>query len=202
MAILRALYERAYRGGAPGWDTGISPPELVALIEGPDALEPGRALDLGCGTGTNALYLAQHGWFATGVDFSSLAISSARRKSDFTSGVTFVEGDVTRLAELGVDGPFDLLLDIGCFHSVAPNRRDDYVRGAARVERPGATFLLFAFGPWLRWPGSRRTREPEVRRRFGGAFDLVRIELGTEPPGAAWFTLRRRGGSDGPAAPG
>jgi SAM-dependent methyltransferase len=192
MGMLRALYERAYRNGAPRWDTGISPPELVAVIEGAEALAPGRALDLGCGTGTNALYLAQHGGFVTGVDFSSLAISSARRKADWTSGVTFVEGDVTRLGELGVDGPFDLLLDIGCFHSVAPNRRDEYVRGAARVATPGATFLLFAFGPWLRWPGSRRTREPEIRRRFGRAFELERIEPGTEPPGAAWFTLRRR----------
>lgn len=198
MGVLRALYERAYRRGATGWDTGITPPELMALLEGPDALEPGRALDLGCGTGTNAITLAQHGWFVTGVDFSSLAISSARRKADWVSGVTFVEGDVTRLRELGVDGPFDLVLDIGCFHSVAPNRRGAYVREVTRVTRPGSLVLLFAFGPWFRLPGSRRTREPEIRRRFGRAFDLERVELGTTPPGAAWFTLRRR--PDPPAA--
>ena len=193
MGVLRALYERAYRRGATRWDTGITPPEVVGIIEGPDALEPGRALDLGCGTGTNALYLAQHGWFVTGVDFSTLAVSSARHKADWTSGVNFVEGDVTRLRELGVDGPFDLVLDVGCFHSVALGRRDAYAREVTRVAGPGATLLVFAFGPWLKWPGSRRTREPEIRRRFGGAFELERVELGTEPPGAAWFTLRRRG---------
>ena len=49
-------------------------------------MEPGRALDLGCGTGTNAIWLAQHGWTAVGVDFSALAIESARRKTDWTSG--------------------------------------------------------------------------------------------------------------------
>ena len=193
MGILRSSYERAYRRGASGWDTGITPPELMALLEGPNALEPGRALDLGCGTGTNAITLAQHGWFVTGVDFSSLAISSARRKADWVSGVSFVEGDVTRLGELGVDGPFDLVVDIGCFHSVAPNRREAYAREVARVTRPGGVFLVFAFGPWLRLPGSRRTREREIRRRFERAFDLERVELGTTPPGVAWFTLRRRG---------
>jgi SAM-dependent methyltransferase len=194
MGVLRALYERAYRRGATRWDTGITPPEVVRAIEGPDALEPGRALDLGCGTGTNALYLAQHGWFVTGVDFSSLAISSARRKAEWVSGVTFVEGDVTRLGDLGVDGPFDFVLDIGCFHSVAPRRRNAYAREVARVARPRATMMIFAFGPQLRWPGSAPTREREIRDRFGRAFELADVELGTEPPGAAWFTLRRREG--------
>jgi SAM-dependent methyltransferase len=192
MGLLRSTYERAYRRGATRWDTGITPPELMALLEGPNALEPGDALDLGCGTGTNVIELARHGWFATGVDFSSLAIENARRKAEWVSGVTFVQGDVTRLSALGVDGPFDLVLDIGCFHTVALRRRGAYATEVARVARSGAVLLMFAFGPWLRWPGSGRTREAEIRRRFGGAFDVERVELGREPPGAAWFTLRRR----------
>jgi SAM-dependent methyltransferase len=192
MGLLRSSYERAYRRGATRWDTGITPPELMALLEGPHALEPGDALDLGCGTGTNAIELARHGWFVTGVDFSSIAIANARTKSGWVSGVTFVEGDVTRLAELGVNGPFDLVVDIGCYHSVAWRRRGAYAREVARVAKPGAVLLMFAFGPWLRWPGSRRTREAEIRGRFGSAFEVERVELGREPPGAAWFTLRRR----------
>jgi SAM-dependent methyltransferase len=189
---MRWLSERAYRHGTSSrWDTGVTPPEVVAAVA---ETEPGRALDLGCGTGTNVLYLAQRGWFATGVDFSSLAIESARRKADWVAGATFVEGDVTRLSALGVDGPFDLVLDIGCYHGIPTGRRDAYAREVARVARPGGRLLMFAFGPWLRWPGSRRTREPEIRRRFGGAFDVTRVELGREPPGAAWFTLVRRPG--------
>ena len=193
MSRMRRFYERAYRAGKTRWDTGIPPPELVEVVEGPKALEPGRALDLGCGTGTNVIYLVQHGWKAVGVDFSSLAIQSARRKSDWVSGAVFVECDVTRLSDLGVEGPFDLLLDIGCFHSVVPSRREAYVREAARVARPGSLMMIFAFGPRLRLPGSRRTREPEIRRRFGGAFELEGVRLGSHPPGAAWFSLRRRG---------
>jgi SAM-dependent methyltransferase len=193
MALVQRLYERAYRRGKTPWDTGIPPPELVEVIEGPMALEPGRALDLGCGTGTNVIYLVQHGWTAVGVDFSSHAIESARRKADWVSGATFVEGDVTRLSELGVEGPFDLVLDIGCFHSIVPSRRDAYVREAARVTRPGSQLMIFAFGPRLKLPGARRTREPEIRRRFAGAFEMERVQPGSHPPGAAWFSLRRGG---------
>jgi SAM-dependent methyltransferase len=138
------------------------------------------------------LYLAQHGWFVTGVDFSRLAIASARRKAEWTSGVSFLEGDVTRLGELHVDGPFDLALDIGCYHGVPLHRRDAYVAELARVTRAGATVLIFAFGPRLRWPGTAPTREREIRRRFGASFELATVERGTHPPGAAWFTLRRR----------
>ena len=193
MSLVRWLYERAYGRGKTPWDTGIPPPELVEVIEGPHALEPGRALDLGCGTGTNVTYLAQHGWTAVGVDFSTHAIESARRKADWVSGAMFVEGDVIRLSELGVDGPFDLLLDIGCFHGIAPSRRDAYVHEAARVARPESPMMIFAFGPRLKVPGAGRTREPEIRRRFAGAFELERVIPGSHPPGAAWFYLRRRG---------
>jgi cyclopropane fatty-acyl-phospholipid synthase-like methyltransferase len=182
-------YERAYRRGRTPWDTGIPPPEVV---EEASTMEPGRALDLGCGTGTTVLWLAQQGWTAVGVDFSSLAIESARRKADWTSGAMFVEGDVTRLDELEVDGPFDLVLDVGCFHGVPVRRRDAYVRQAAGVTRPGARMMIFAFGARWRWPGSTRTREPEIRRRFGQAFEIERVTLGREPSGAAWFFLRRR----------
>lgn len=186
------MYERAYRTGNARWDTGITPPEVVELIEGPDALTPGRALDLGCGTGTNALYLRRHGWEAVGVDFSDLAIETARTKAVGVEGVRFVQGDVTRLADLGVEGPFDLVLDIGCFHSVPLRRRGAYVRGAARVAAPGATLAIFAWGPsWTR-RSSWRTRRGEIDRRFGGSFEVAREIAGSEPPGAAWFVLRRR----------
>ena len=104
----------------------------------------------------------------------------------------FVEGDVTRLDDLEVDGPFDLLLDIGCFHGVPARRRGAYVRQVSRVAGPGARMMIFAFGPIVRWPGTTRTREPEIRRRFGEAFELERVVPGPDPPGGAWFYLRRR----------
>lgn len=195
----RGTYERAYRRGRARWDTGITPPEVVELIEGPEPLAAGRALDLGCGTGTNALYLVRHGWRVVGVDFSEHAIAMAAAKAGDTPGVRFVRGDVTRLDELGVEGPFDLVLDIGCFHGIPVRRRTAYARGVTGVTRPGATLAMFAWGPsWSRWARSRwarcgaRTREGEIVRRFGTAFAPIRVIPGTEPPGAAWFVLRRR----------
>ncbi|MGZ8629176.1 MAG: class I SAM-dependent methyltransferase [Actinomycetota bacterium] len=191
MGLLRWLSERADRGGGSTLrDTGEAPPQVISAA---DEMAPGRALDLGCGTGTNVLSLALRGWSATGVDRSSQAVESARRKADWVSGATFVEGDVTRLSELGVDGPFDLVLDVGCFEGIPAERRDAYVQEVSRVARPGGRFLLFASGPRSRWPGSRRTREPEVRDRFGRTFDLTTVEPGREPR-SAWFTLTRRPG--------
>ncbi|HEX6231126.1 MAG TPA: class I SAM-dependent methyltransferase [Actinomycetota bacterium] len=192
MGFHRFLYERAYRRGHAPWDTGITPPEVVEVVEGADPLPPGRALDLGCGTGTNVLYLVQHGWQAVGVDFSARAIAEARRKAEGVRGAEFRVGDVTRLADVGVRGPFDFVLDIGCFHSVPLRRRTRYVDGVARSTRPGATLMIFAWGPTPRSPGEPRTREAEVRRRFGRDFELGEVILGREPPGAAWFALRRR----------
>ncbi len=62
------------------WDTGITPPEIVAMIDS-GKVSIGRALDLGCGTGTNAIYLAQKGFAVTGIDISRRAISLAKRKA-------------------------------------------------------------------------------------------------------------------------
>ena len=117
------MYDIIYRRGKPRWHTGAIPPALVALVEGAQAVRPARALDLGCGTGTHALYLAQHGWAVTGIDFSGVAIRDARTNAGNTPNVTFIEGDVTKLSERQVAGPFDLALDIGCFHGIPTSRR-------------------------------------------------------------------------------
>ncbi|MEP7059817.1 MAG: class I SAM-dependent methyltransferase [Actinomycetota bacterium] len=182
-----------YRSGHARWDTGVTPPEVLALIAGDDPLPPGRALDLGCGTGTNALYLAARGWEVIGVDFSPLAISAARKKLAGRAEMraSFILADVTRLTEAGVTGSFDFVVDIGCFHGVHRSRRRSYAAEVTTLTRSGSTLLMFAFGSRLHLPGHPRAREREIRRLFT-SFELVRVELGTTPLGAAWFTLRRR----------
>ena len=184
-------YERQYRRGAPRWDTGVTPPEVVEVIEGDDP-PSGRALDLGCGTGTNVLYLARHGFEVLGVDFSPLAIETARAKLEGVPGVTVLEGDVTKLSSLGVEGPFDFLLDIGCFHGLKRRRRDAYAREVTRIAGPGALFMVFAWG--RRGPSGLTTgvTRREMGERFAPDFDLFRVLPGTQPKGAAWYYLRRR----------
>ncbi len=194
MSWRRMMYSLMYRFGAPRWDTNITPPEVVAVIEGAAALPAGRALDLGCGTGTNVIYLAQHGWETIGVDFSPVAIQQARQKAKDTPGATFVEGDVSQLSHLGIQGPFDFVLDIGCFHGLPIHSRQAYVQEVARVTRSGGLFVIWAIASdrWPFLPGVPIMQDKEIPERFGRDFTLERVENGEGRWMANWYTLRRR----------
>ena len=123
----------------PPWDSGITPPELHEFIAAHPA---GRALDLGCGTGTNVLTLAQNGWRVTGVDFVPKAIQLAKRKTkNVKDKVDLHVGDVTNLR--GITGPFDLALDSGCFLGV--ENKSAYLDELDRLLARGGHWLLYAF---------------------------------------------------------
>jgi SAM-dependent methyltransferase len=124
----------------PPWDTGLSPPELYAFLR---QHPPGMALDLGCGTGVNLVTLARHGWRAIGVDYALPAVWRAwrRLRRERLPGRVRV-GDVTRLWWLGA--PFDLILDIGCFHSLDRAGRMAYLAHAQRLLASGGAWLLYA----------------------------------------------------------
>jgi cyclopropane fatty-acyl-phospholipid synthase-like methyltransferase len=125
----------------PIWDTGISPPELRDYIL---HHTPGRALDLGCGTGTNTITLAKNGWQVTGVDFSRRAIHIAERKVKQNNvQVEFHLEDVTQLKS--ISGKFDLILDIGCFHSLPSHKRLRYINNIDEFLAQGGTFLIYLF---------------------------------------------------------
>jgi len=179
-----------YRIGRTPWDTGVTPPEVVELIEGPSAVVPGRALDLGCGTGTNVRYLAEQGWDATGVDAVPAAIGRAMVKLGGVSNARVVHGDVTELARLDLEGPFDLVLDIGCFHSIARRRRPAYAAGVASLTGAGSRLFIFAFarGTGLLPLG---VTAAEMATTFAPWFEPVGRIRGATPPGAAWYLLRR-----------
>ena len=187
MALLRVFFTLNYwLKKRPRWDTGVTPPELVELIE-TQAQAPGRALDLGCGTGTNVIYLARHGWETIGVDYVGKAISAARNKAR-QAGVNaqFFQHDVTHLDFLAP--PFDLAVDIGCFHSLNPEQHTNYVAGLVRLLRPGAIYLLYAFKP-----GAARVgiAEETVLKLFDKGFMLKKLEHGQGMP-SAWYTLVRK----------
>jgi SAM-dependent methyltransferase len=184
-------FDLQYALGRVPWDTEITPPEVVDFVEGENP-PAGRALDLGCGTGTNCIYLARHGWQVVGVDFSAVAIRRAWRKAR-RAGVNclFYRGDVTDLSFL--EGPFDFVLDIGCLHSVPPERWERYAEGVSRLARLGGLYMLYAFVPRLNRSGPRGVSPEEVRGLFGSAFVMERQEGGDDPtgPSSAWYWLRR-----------
>ncbi len=185
----RLFFELSYLLRRSPWDTGLSPPELLEFIE---SHPPGRALDLGCGTGTNLLTLAQHGWQVTGIDVSSLAICRARRKARRAGlRLDVRQGDASDLSHLSP--PFDLALDIGCYHGLSPAQQSRYADGLSRLVRPGGTFLLYGFEHHPSTPPQAWLTEEALSQRFGAAFDLVRYcrGLDQERP-SVWVTLVRK----------
>lgn len=170
----------------PRWDSGIPAPELERAIAG---RSPGRAIDLGCGTGTNVRYLSERGWQVTGIDFVPRAISQARRKLGSLPGQLLV-GDVTRLDRLPLTGPYDLALDMGCFHSLSPDGRSRYAAGLARCLKPGARYLLYAFQAAAGNPAG--VSREVVEATFATHFALTGYEPGTGRPSAWYYFDRRR----------
>jgi cyclopropane fatty-acyl-phospholipid synthase-like methyltransferase len=199
--MLRKLFfEFQYRFSKPPWDSGITPPEVVAQIE--SGTIKGRALDLGCGTGTNSIYLAQHGLTVVGVDFSPKAIATARDKARrANANIDFHVADVTRLDSLGVNEPFDFVLDIGCLHSVDEEGRARYASNLARLTRAGSLYMLYAFSPR---PPSESGRLAQIRnvgvtqeriqQLFAPVFALEHVERGADHGErvSAWYWLRRQ----------
>jgi SAM-dependent methyltransferase len=168
--------------GRPRWDTGLPPPEVVAYATGRRA---GRALDIGCGTGASAMYLAGAGWKVTGIDFVPLAILRARRRAR-TVGVEvdFRVGSVPAFE--GIRGPFDLALDVGCLHTLDSAARQGYRPALARLLAPGAALLIFAFTS-PRVPG---IPPAELERLLAGAFRLAERRIDDDGR-AAWYTFTR-----------
>ncbi len=185
----RIFYDLTYRISKPRWDTDVPPPELKALVENRNV--KGRALDLGCGTGTNAIYMAKHGFTTVGVDFSPKAIKLAHEKEErANANVDFQVGDVTQLDFLRE--PFDLVLDVGCFHGLDAAGRARYARHVARLTKPGSKFLLWAFEHGSSF-GMGATSD-EIQQRFGEQFKLTRVEHGNGhvERNAAWYWLERK----------
>jgi SAM-dependent methyltransferase len=147
---MRLLYRIAYLIGFRPWEDVVrgdpAPPELLELITGPDALPIGKALDLGCGSGIDSVFLASYGWEVTGVEMEPRVVQEARQRAQAANvPARFVQGDVTKLSDLGIGTGFTLLLDIGCFHTLPLSQRDRYVQELTAVAAPDATLLLFAF---------------------------------------------------------
>ena len=123
------------------WHLSTTPPELATALDRRDAPRRGRALDLGCGLGTEVAALAQRGFRAAGVDLSRSALGRARAHQP-RPRTEFVRADVRALPF--ADGAFDLLIDRGCLHYLPAAERPRYVGEAARLLRPEGRFLLRA----------------------------------------------------------
>ena len=186
------FYDLAYRLGQPRWDSGAVLPQVIALSE-----HAHTALDLGCGTGTSAIYLAQKGLRVVGIDYAPKAIDTARDKAQRANvTVDFRVGDVTRLDSLGLREQFDLVLDVGCFHGLDFKARARYVEYVARLTHPDSDLLLWGFRVLPRFYGTYGMTPNQVRQQFAPFFAVNRIEQGDGlgKREGAWYWLGRQNG--------
>ena len=172
----------------PPWDSGISPPELFEFIQSHSA---GKAIDLGCGTGTNVITLARAGWHVTGVDFVPKAIRIAKQKLKKEHlQANLLVGDVTKLKDISAQ--YDLALDIGCFHSLTQQGMQDYLDQLDRILAPNGFWLMYGFfkpGPPQSGPG---LVEADINR-ISSRFTLLSHQDGfdkRERP-SAWFLYQK-----------
>ncbi len=174
----------------PPWDSGLVPPEVADFIA---ASEPGRALDLGCGSGTSSLALARAGWTVTGVDFVPRAIRLARRKAkEADLNVDFRVADVTRLPLSLLTSSFSLVLDIGCFHGLNERQKRIYLDQLPRLLAPGGTWLLYGFLKPIGSPGPGLTEDDLSR-----AAEILRLlkrqdGMDRKDRPSAWLWFERR----------
>ncbi|HZC53985.1 MAG TPA: class I SAM-dependent methyltransferase [Mycobacterium sp.] len=164
----------------PPWDTKAPKENVVAWQEG--GWVHGDVLDIGCGLGDNAIYLAKNGHNVTGLDISPTALITAeRRAADAGVTVTFAVTDSTKLE--GYTGAFDTIVDSGMFHCLDDDGKRSYAAAAHRATRPGATLLLSCFSDTQpadqEWPRPA-VSEQTLRDVLGAAgWDIESLEPGT-----------------------
>jgi 2-polyprenyl-3-methyl-5-hydroxy-6-metoxy-1,4-benzoquinol methylase len=188
--MLRSYYNLVYRRFTMPWEDEPPGKELVELVES-GRVQPCRAIDLGCGSGRHTIYLAQHGFQVTGVDFSSAAIEKAHVKAEAAGvKVDFVVDDLTDLRQ--VEGTFDFLVDYGSMEELVGRARDRYVNSLLKLTKEGSLFLFvhhqWASSWWVRL-NPFAVRPGEVERRFGSHFHIEAI---VGEAGSAAYLMKRR----------
>jgi SAM-dependent methyltransferase len=169
-ARFEALYERW-----PSWEVGHPQPAFVVLAAA--GLIRGVVLDAGCGTGENALYLAELGLEVYGVDVAPSAIGMARARASGRGlpAARFLVGDALRLETLGMI--FDTIIDSGLLHALDDDERRLYVDSLGRALPPGGLYHVLGFShlePGT--SGPRRLRPEELLAAFGAGWEPLCVE--------------------------
>src|ERR1700730_10534881 len=152
-SISGSEFDEAYTSGRPPWDISQPQPAFVALAEA--GRITGKVLDVGCGTGENALFLGQLGLDVLGLDLSSVAIAEARTKAQARRLLArFVVGSALDL--LSLEETFDTVVDSGLLHILSDADQALLVARVHAVLRPGGDLHLLAFNEHATWPGPRR----------------------------------------------
>ena len=189
MSFFNLAYENDH---VPPWDIGRPQEEIIRLARAKQMT--GSILDLGCGTGENALYLASLGHETWGIDSSPHAIVKAKKKARQRHlKVTFLVRDALDLSDLG--RTFDTVIDTGLFHVFPDEQRPVYARSIVSVLHPGGRYYMLCFSDRERDPyGPRHVSREEIKAMFGTRWRInyvraARFETTVHPVGArAWLS--------------
>jgi cyclopropane fatty-acyl-phospholipid synthase-like methyltransferase len=166
-------WDEAYRRGIPPpWDIGRPQPVFVRLVEAGEIA--GRVIDVGCGTGENALMAAAHGLDVVGIDVATTAVERARSKAaerglaERSMAVAFEVWDALELDRLTErTGAFDNAIDSAVFHTFSDDERPRYAESVAAAVKPGGRLFLMCFSEQEPdWGGPRRVTQAEIRAAF------------------------------------
>ena len=190
-------WDASYRDGPAPWDVGRPQPAVVRLASAGGFA--GAVLDVGCGTGENALHVAALGLPVLGVDVAETALAIAREKAD-NSGteVEFAAADAFQLEHLGRS--FKTVLDCGLFHTFDGDERTRYVASLASVTEHAGTLYVLCFSDDGPDQGPHPIRQEELRAAFRPTqgWEIVaiqpdRIQTRIHDDGApAWFATIKR----------
>ena len=193
----RRIWDARYETGDLPWDSGRHDHSLEAVLSEYD-IAPCQTLEIGCGTGTNAIWLAKRGFTVTAIDISPLALATARDKAKAPDvAVRFLDVDVhgNKLP----DGPFDFVFDRGCFHGSDEQERDEFAAHIHAALKPkGLWFSLIgsADSP-PREVGPPRLTAREIATHVEPRFEIVSLKAthfdsDQEDPPPAWACLMRK----------
>jgi 2-polyprenyl-3-methyl-5-hydroxy-6-metoxy-1,4-benzoquinol methylase len=171
-SIAISRFDEAY-GARPPWDIDGPQPDLARLLDA--GLIQGRVLDVGCGTGENALHFASRGVDVTGLDASDVAITRARAKARQRGlRARFIQGDARQLSTLGET--FDTITDSGLLHVFSDQEMRQVIRGIHAVLRPSGTYWLMCFSEHATLPGPRRLARQRIATLFKDGWEIRSIE--------------------------
>lgn len=175
------LYSPTSQGQLP-WALAEPYPPMVRLVDDGWLTPPGPVLDVGCGLGTNAIWLASRGFRVTGVDVADGAIASAiAARPPGAENPNFVAVDV--LANRLPPGKFRAAVDVGCFQTLPPRLRAAYPKSLARLLAPGAPLIVFWVGREEQgpWGPPHRLSVTDVVWPFESLFLVDRVEHRPRP---------------------
>jgi len=168
-------WDALYREGTPTWETGAASPELVRLVE-EGVITRGTVLEIGCGTGADAIYLVKKGFEVTAVDSAPTAIERARVRAENEDALPrLLLADVFEFAPTA--GQFDFVYDRGFYHYIRQFELDRYLDTLWRVTRPGSWYLTLAGAPRTAGEGGPpQVTSRQLYNELGRLFEMVRLD--------------------------